>query len=155
MACAPCFKPTFAAGLFAGSLTNIPALAAALEQFKAAQGGRFEQTLAEPVVACSLAYPVGVGGMILALVIARFLTAKKKSAGAQDSAATDLQIIDRTVQVMRTMPQGATWNPCGGRGLAPFVWAASQGWTGDPRGRKSRARPRGSSEFDRFSAGSG
>lgn len=51
------FSHGLTAGLFAGSLTNTPALAAAQD----ALGGS-----AEPVVGYSVAYPVGVIGMILA-----------------------------------------------------------------------------------------
>ncbi len=51
------------AGMFAGSVTNTPALAGAIEYIKA-QGGS-EAGLTEPVIAYSLTYPVGVLGMIL------------------------------------------------------------------------------------------
>jgi len=51
------FDRGLSAGLFAGSLTNTPALAAARE---ALQGST------EPVVGYSVAYPIGVIGMILA-----------------------------------------------------------------------------------------
>ncbi len=53
------------AGLFAGSLTNTPALAAALEALKAR--GAQEDLLGLPVAAYAVAYPVGVIGMLLAL----------------------------------------------------------------------------------------
>lgn len=55
------------AGLFAGSLTNTPALAALLETLGRGPGG--EAALAEPVIAYSVAYPVGVVGMILAIYL--------------------------------------------------------------------------------------
>jgi putative transport protein len=55
------------AGLFAGSLTNTPALAALLEAIGRGPGG--EGALAEPVIAYSVAYPVGVVGMILAIYL--------------------------------------------------------------------------------------
>ncbi len=61
-------KPTLAAGLFAGSLTNTPALAGVLETLKSfAPTGRLEQVLAEPVIAYSVTYPMGVIGMLLAI----------------------------------------------------------------------------------------
>jgi putative transport protein len=53
-----------AAGLFAGALTNTPALAAAIETLKQANPGR---ALAEPVVAYSICYPMGVVGVVLAI----------------------------------------------------------------------------------------
>lgn len=55
------------AGLFAGSLTNTPALAAVIEQLS--QRGADEALRAEPVVGYSVAYPVGVLGMILAIYL--------------------------------------------------------------------------------------
>ncbi len=59
------------AGLFAGSLTNTPALAGVLEHINAA--GLAEPALSEPVVAYSLTYPVGVLGMILAVYLTQRL----------------------------------------------------------------------------------
>jgi putative transport protein len=55
-----------AAGLFAGSLTNTPALAAAIETLKQMGLGG---ALASPVVAYSIAYPMGVVGVILAVLL--------------------------------------------------------------------------------------
>jgi putative transport protein len=59
-------SPSMAAGMFAGSLTNTPTLAAELEFLRNAG-----VESAEPVVAYSLTYPIGVLGMIVALMIAR------------------------------------------------------------------------------------
>lgn len=60
------------AGLYAGSLTNTPALAAVLEMVKrTAPAGLQEQLLVEPVVGYSIAYPMGVLGMILAIGLAQ------------------------------------------------------------------------------------
>ncbi len=56
-----------AAGLFAGGVTNTPALASALETLRAHPGPSAE----DPVVAYSLAYPFGVLGVLAAIVIAR------------------------------------------------------------------------------------
>ena len=47
-----------AAGLFSGALTNAPALAAVVESLRSAGAGA--QALSEPVIACSLCYPLGV-----------------------------------------------------------------------------------------------
>ncbi len=58
------------AGMFAGSLTNTPALAAVLEQLKRSPLGNLsDQVLAEPVVGYSITYPMGVLGMIMAIYI--------------------------------------------------------------------------------------
>ena len=49
------------AGLYAGSMTNTPALAAVLEQIKGfAPPGQVDQLLAEPVIGYSVTYPMGV-----------------------------------------------------------------------------------------------
>ncbi|HEX9019619.1 MAG TPA: TrkA C-terminal domain-containing protein, partial [Anaerolineaceae bacterium] len=62
-------NPASTAGMFAGSLTNTPALASVVEHIKAA--GLGEPALSEPVVAYSLTYPIGVLGMILAVYLAQ------------------------------------------------------------------------------------
>ena len=65
-------KPTFTAGMFAGALTNTPALAAELEYLKVTlSSAAVEQGLTEPVVGYSMAYPFGVLGVILAIVLAQ------------------------------------------------------------------------------------
>ena len=62
-------KNTLMAGLFCGSLTNTPALAAVIDVLKQTQTNlsdeQLRNMLAEPVVGYSLAYPVGVMGVIL------------------------------------------------------------------------------------------
>lgn len=61
-------KSTIAAGIFAGSLTNTPALAAVLETVRTrAPAALAESMSAEPVVGYSVAYPVGVLGVLLAI----------------------------------------------------------------------------------------
>lgn len=68
-------KPAMAAGLFAGSVTNTSALAGVLEFIKNHFAkGHFSDTeitslLTEPVVGFSLAYPMGVIGLIFAVII--------------------------------------------------------------------------------------
>jgi putative transport protein len=66
--------PATAAGVFAGSLTNTPALAGALDYLKAyAPRAALEQMLVEPVVGYSITYPMGVAGSIVAIHVARRL----------------------------------------------------------------------------------
>jgi putative transport protein len=55
------------AGLFAGAVTNTPALAAAIETLKQATPDR---AVSEPVVAYSITYPMGVLGVVLAIRLA-------------------------------------------------------------------------------------
>jgi len=63
-----------AAGMFAGSLTTSPALAAVLDTIKqTAMAGQLEELLAEPVVGFSVTYPIGVIGVVLAISLAQRL----------------------------------------------------------------------------------
>jgi putative transport protein len=56
-----------AAGLFAGALTNTPALAGAIETLKQSVAG---DALSQPVVAYSITYPMGVIGVVVAIRLA-------------------------------------------------------------------------------------
>ena len=65
-------KGTIAAGVFSGSLTSTPALAAILDSLKHNYPGPgLEQLLAEPVVGYSITYPMGVIGTVLAITLAQ------------------------------------------------------------------------------------
>ncbi len=65
-------RGTLAAGVFAGSVTNTPALAAVIEAIQAARpAGDAGAVLADPVVGYSVTYPIGVIGMIVALAMAQ------------------------------------------------------------------------------------
>ena len=57
-------SPETTAGLFAGSLTNTPALAAVIQVLEGAGGD-----VSAPVVAYSVAYPMGVVALLLAMVV--------------------------------------------------------------------------------------
>ncbi len=83
------------AGLFAGALTNTPALAAVAEQLKAA--GALEAARSAPIVAYSLAYPLGVVGSLAAVLLARRLG---RAAGAEEPRPEPLQ--SATVRIVRT-----------------------------------------------------
>jgi putative transport protein len=66
--------PTLTAGMYAGSLTNTPALASVLDYIKNyGPQTQLDQLLAEPGVGYSLTYPMGVIGMILAIVLVQRL----------------------------------------------------------------------------------
>ena len=80
---------TYAAGLFAGSLTNTPALAGLLEYLKTSVPAN-SPLLTEPVVAYSVAYPMGVVGTLLALALAqrRWRAAAPTQAGPDVIAPT-------------------------------------------------------------------
>ncbi len=67
-------KATITVGMFAGSFTNTPALAGALETIKhLAPKDALNQLLSEPVVGYSTAYPMGVIGVVIAISIAQRL----------------------------------------------------------------------------------
>jgi putative transport protein len=75
------------AGLFAGSLTNTPALAAARDALDGST---------EPVVGYSVAYPIGVIGMILAAAVALRLAQRQPNADDRD---LPLALGSRTIRV--------------------------------------------------------
>ena len=63
-------KVSLTVGLFAGSLTNTPALASVLETIRTSVPKEtLTQMLTEPVVGYSIAYPMGVVGMILVMLV--------------------------------------------------------------------------------------
>ncbi len=65
-------KTTMTAGMFAGSFTNTPALAGALETIKLiASKETLNQLLSEPIVGYSVTYPMGVIGVVFAISIAQ------------------------------------------------------------------------------------
>jgi putative transport protein len=67
-------QPALAAGLFTGSFTNTPALAAVLDYIRQqADPALREQLLNEPVVSYSAAYALGVVGPILMMILFRKL----------------------------------------------------------------------------------
>ncbi|WP_136515849.1 aspartate:alanine exchanger family transporter [Geomonas edaphica] len=67
-------KPGIAAGIFCGSLTASPALGGALESIRqTAPENLLEQLLAEPVVGFSVAYPIGVIGLMLTINVCQKL----------------------------------------------------------------------------------
>lgn len=93
-------KSTIAVGMFSGSLTNTPALAAALETIKTRQNN--DQLLAEPVVGYSICYPFGVIGMILAMVLMqRFwkIDYAKEAENLPELGGTKEPLINRTILV--------------------------------------------------------
>ena len=60
-----------AAGLFTGALTNTPALASVVESLKTS--GASAKAQAEPIVAYSVAYPMGVVGVLSTQLLAKRL----------------------------------------------------------------------------------
>ncbi|XSG76973.1 aspartate:alanine exchanger family transporter [Herpetosiphon llansteffanensis] len=96
-------KPTLTVGLFTGTITNTPALAAAIEYLKSALP---EQQLAavvnDPVVGYSIAYPMGVVAMMLAIVLVQRLWRvdyAKELASRHDLEGNHHDITSRTVEI--------------------------------------------------------
>lgn len=102
-----------AAGIFAGSLTNTPTLAAELEFLRHAGA-----ETAEPVIGYSLTYPFGVLGMIVALMVAR--------RRMRPLATHDPERARITMVVARVKNPDATLEPLGELVRAQ-LWSASFG----------------------------
>lgn len=100
-------SPGLAAGLFAGSLTNTPALAGVVEYLqRSASGPERDLLLAEPVVAYSVAYPLGVLGVMLAITLAERLWRVDYAAEARrahDDGTVNRPLASRTIRV--TQPE--------------------------------------------------
>ena len=105
-------KPTLTAGMFAGSLTNTPAIAGVLETIKSyTDKSAIEAALSEPVIAYSITYPVGVVGMLVAISLAQKLFKvdyKTDSARVKGSAGSTEPLVTRTILVTRKEAQGET-----------------------------------------------
>lgn len=96
-------SPTVAAGVFAGSLTNTPALAGVLEVIRTSAAKDVVETiLAEPVVGYSVTYPIGVLGPILAILVMRFvfrIDYRKEAARLKAFNLVEHEIYNVTVRV--------------------------------------------------------
>jgi len=86
------FSPRMAAGLLTGSFTNSPALAGVIERVKAAGGT--PENLAEPVVAYSIAYPIGVLVPMAWVLLSRRFLKGNAAAEAEAHAASGLPRLD-------------------------------------------------------------
>jgi putative transport protein len=97
-------KAPMAAGMFSGSLTNTPALANVLEYMKhsgAYPSAALQAVLAEPVIAYSVCYPVGVVGMIIAMNLAQRFWRISFSRAAESSGQSGEALRSVTVRVTR------------------------------------------------------
>lgn len=136
------------AGLFAGSLTNTPALAGVIESLKRGAGGAVtDALLAEPVVGYSIAYPMGVLGAILAIYFAQRIWRVDYAAEAhtlRDLGAVKEELVNRTVRVTNPTINGRNvgelirnnpWNVIFGRvqhnGMVGVATSDAYLYTGD------------------------
>ena len=97
---------TVTAGLYAGSMTNTPALAAVLEQIKGfAPPAQLDQLLAEPVIGYSVTYPVGVIGLLIAIGVLQRVWKVDYRAEEQrqrDMAGVNRHLFNRTIRVTKS-----------------------------------------------------
>ncbi len=104
--------PALTAGVFAGSLTNTPALATVLDFIRTyAPPALRDAMLNEPVVSYSVTYPVGVVGTIACIAILQRIWRVNYAREAEsqgDLQATGARLTSRTIRVTR--PQ-ATHTP--------------------------------------------
>jgi len=104
--------PRLTSGMYAGSLTTTPALAAVVEYVKTtATSDVRDAWMAEPVISYSVAYPMGVIGVILSILMLKRLWKVDLAAEArslQALGATSQTLINRTIYVTRVGPIGET-----------------------------------------------
>jgi putative transport protein len=108
------FKSAIMAGMFAGSFTNTPALAGALETIhRLAPKETVNQLLAEPVIGYSIAYPFGVIGTIFAIFLAQKIwkiNYEKESKSLHMLGASNEPLHSRTVLVKNLDATGISVN---------------------------------------------
>lgn len=96
-------KPSVIAGMFAGSMTNTPALAGLLDYINSTAPPELRTALlAEPVVGYSVAYPMGVLGMLFAIFVTQRLWRidfKAEAKGLGEFNAVDQNLYNRTVRI--------------------------------------------------------
>ncbi|MDR9450021.1 MAG: aspartate:alanine exchanger family transporter [Acidimicrobiia bacterium] len=99
--------PGQSAGLFSGSLTNTPALAAILQYIsETVDAAGLDQAINQPVVAYSVAYPMGVLGMILAIYTLQRMWKIDYAAEAHQLRHLGVvgeELQDRTVEIVRNL----------------------------------------------------
>lgn len=93
------------AGLFAGALTNTPALAGVIEFLSHAAPVTLPSGLRDdPIVGYSIAYPLGVLGVMAAISLAQRLWKvdyHREAIALRDLGATTVPLINRTIEVIR------------------------------------------------------
>lgn len=111
-----------AAGMFAGSLTNTPALAGVIEQLKRTGGEAVgDALLAEPVVGYSVTYPMGVLGTIMTIYLLQRIWKVDYAAEARsrpELGAGNENLVSRTLRLTRPEMDG--------RNVGELIH--SQGW---------------------------
>ncbi len=105
-------KPGLTAGMFTGSLTNTPALAGLLDYIKDNVPANLVEIMqAEPVVAYSIAYPVGVIGVIFSIYLFQRLWKvdyRQEAKELRDLGASGEHLSNLTIRVTRDDLTGTT-----------------------------------------------
>ena len=104
-------KPGIAAGIFCGSLTASPALGGALESIRqTAPGELLEKLLDEPVVGFSVAYPIGVIGLMLTINICQKLWKVNYAGEFEQLRKKEIKesVVHCTIKVQKSLPAGST-----------------------------------------------
>lgn len=97
-------RPGVIVGAFTGALTNTPALAGAVDALR--RSGADESSLVDPVVGYSVAYPMGVLGLLAAMVVARRLRPSDDAPPESTAAPTAI-----TTLTARVTSDAATRSP--------------------------------------------
>ena len=129
-------------GLYAGSMTNTPALAGVLEQIKGfAPPDQLDQLLAEPVIGYSVAYPMGVIGLLIAIGVLQRVWKVDYRAEEQrqrDLAGVNRRIFNRTIRVTKLeacdrpiheLIRAQQWDVIFGRVRQDRELTLAHGWT--------------------------
>jgi putative transport protein len=105
-------KSTITSGLYAGSLTNTPALAGVVESITSiAPADQVATMAAEPVIGYSVAYPMGVLGPILVIFLLQRLwkiNYKEDAKRLRGVHVVEQELYNRTVRVTQTQVVGVT-----------------------------------------------
>ena len=122
------WTPGLTAGVFTGSFTNTAALAAVLESVaRTAPAELRDQLLAEPVVGFSLTYPMGVVGVIVAIMLVRTVWRidwQQEATALEALGISHRPLLNRTIRVTRpdvtatpmaAVVDGRPWNVTLGR----------------------------------------
>lgn len=104
-------KPGIAAGIFCGAMTASPALGGALESIRQTAPEEYlEALLAEPVVGFSVAYPIGVIGLMLTINVCQKLWRVDYQAEFRQIHKPDdrASLVHCTIKVQKVEPPGTT-----------------------------------------------
>lgn len=98
-------RPTLVAGTFAGAFTNTPGLAAAIEYLSHhPHAAAHPEWASDPAVGYSVAYPMGVLGMVAAIALAQTwwkIDYASELQALRDTSACSRRLENRTLRILR------------------------------------------------------